>query len=99
MENEKFISEDEKYLLENSEWINPSQFKDPVDGEYIKDEMKIKIKDEEINLSFKHYKLRNPRGVVFLIHGLANCGDNMAPIANKLAEINFEVFTYDLIGK
>jgi hypothetical protein len=95
---ESNISEAEKYLLENTNWSIRTEGTTPNGTEFIEGEQMVSLNKKNVKISYLQYKQNSPRGVIFLFHGMANCGENTAPIANKLAELNFEVFTYDLIG-
>eukprot|EP01080_Neovahlkampfia_damariscottae_P001721 gene1721-490_t len=44
------------------------------------------------------YQQKDPKAILFILHGLTNCSDLKAPVANVFKKANFEVFAFDQIG-
>jgi alpha-beta hydrolase superfamily lysophospholipase len=85
----------EDYLIKNKNW-----FDSPYEGAiFIKGEYTFDINDDKITMAYKHYSCKKePKCLVMLVHGLDDCADLMAPIANSLVQNNYEVLSFDHIG-
>jgi hypothetical protein len=44
----------EIYLKENESWIDPKDFKNSIEAEYIKGEYNIRLNKEQVQISYKH---------------------------------------------